>query len=252
MGKLPLSLGAANRTTSAILTFTAACATMVWAGAVHAQAYPAAAQAFPATGQTTSYVAGDDGDIQAGATLGTDNGDGTIIVNDTKLVWEEKDRGDGSLHNVNNTYWWAGTSQAADFTNPTQLTPCQTSEDCNGVPGTSQCTAIDGQGARMTTFLWVTQLSAAAFAGHTDRRVSNVKELQSIADFSAVNRDQAPTSSTHAVRVRLRLRSRQRQRVVRDLRQRHHNSECQIPQLPRTQSTWRLVIGYSVIRPLII
>ena len=39
----------------------------------------AAAQQFPATGQTTVYRAGDDGDIQAGATLSyTDNGDGTV------------------------------------------------------------------------------------------------------------------------------------------------------------------------------
>src|SRR5213592_3841329 len=53
-------------------------------------------QDFPATGQTTSsprppYHAGDDGDIQAGATLSyTDNGDGTITDNNTCLVWRRR------------------------------------------------------------------------------------------------------------------------------------------------------------------
>ena len=58
----------------------------------------AAATRFPATGQTTCWngsgVAipcagtGQDGDTRAGATLSyTDNGDGTITDNNTKLVW---------------------------------------------------------------------------------------------------------------------------------------------------------------------
>lgn len=43
------------------------------------------------TGQTTSYVAGDDGDLETGIASPnprfTDNGDGTITDNRTKLVW---------------------------------------------------------------------------------------------------------------------------------------------------------------------
>lgn len=65
-------------------------------------------QAFPATGQTSSYAAGDDGAIKAGAALSyTDNGDGTITDNNTKLMWEKKSNGDGSLHDMNNGYSWA-------------------------------------------------------------------------------------------------------------------------------------------------
>jgi hypothetical protein len=60
----------------------------------------AACQAFPATGQTGCWDSsgnpisctntGQDGDIQAGATLSyTDNGNGTITDNNTGLVWEK-------------------------------------------------------------------------------------------------------------------------------------------------------------------
>jgi len=64
----------------------------------------AAAQQFPATGQTIVFHAGDDGDVQAGATLSyTDNGDGTITDTNTKLVWEKKSA-DGSIHDKDNVY----------------------------------------------------------------------------------------------------------------------------------------------------
>jgi hypothetical protein len=63
-------------------------------------------QDFPATGQTTSYRADDDGDIQAGATLSyTDNRDGTITDNNTCLVWEKKSD-DGSIHDKDSVYTW--------------------------------------------------------------------------------------------------------------------------------------------------
>src|SRR5205809_7774747 len=63
-------------------------------------------QDFPATGQTTSSHAGDDGDIQAGATLSyTDNGDGTITDNNTCLMWEKKSDNPG-IHNVALIYTW--------------------------------------------------------------------------------------------------------------------------------------------------
>ena len=76
----------------------------------------AGAQAFPATGQTTCWNSagavisctgtGQDGDIQAGATLNyTDNGDGTITDNNTKLVWEKK-TSDGSTHDMDAVYTW--------------------------------------------------------------------------------------------------------------------------------------------------
>jgi Protein of unknown function (DUF1566) len=67
---------------------------------------PAPCQQFPATGQTTVYRTGDDGDVQAGATLDyTDNGDGTITDNNTRLQWAKKSS-DGSIHDVDDTYTW--------------------------------------------------------------------------------------------------------------------------------------------------
>ena len=71
-------------------------------------------QRLPATGQTTSYVAGDDGDIRAGAPLKyRDNGDGTVTDENTKLMWEKKDQASGGLHNWNNTYPWRGRARTA-------------------------------------------------------------------------------------------------------------------------------------------
>jgi hypothetical protein len=69
-------------------------------------------QRLPATGQTTSYVAGDDGAIRAGAPLKyRDNGDGTVTDENTNLMWEKKDQAGGGLHNWNNTYPWEGHAQ---------------------------------------------------------------------------------------------------------------------------------------------
>jgi hypothetical protein len=65
----------------------------------------AQAQEFPATGQTTVRRTGDDGAIQAGATLSyTDNGE-TIIDNNTGLEWEKKSD-DGSINDKDTTYTW--------------------------------------------------------------------------------------------------------------------------------------------------
>ncbi len=65
-----------------------------------------AADQCPATGQTTVYRTGDDGDIQAGATLRyTDNGDGTVTDKNTKLTWEKKSD-DGTIHDMDNVYTW--------------------------------------------------------------------------------------------------------------------------------------------------
>lgn len=75
------------------------------------------ARTFPASGQTTCWNAagtvipcagtGQDGDVQAGATLSyADNGDGTITDNNTRLVWE-KLADDGSIHDKDDLYSWA-------------------------------------------------------------------------------------------------------------------------------------------------
>ena len=107
------------------------------------------------TGQTTSYGSGDDGDLQKGVALNyVDNGDGTITDTKTGLMWEKKSD-DATINDKDNTYTWTSTSTAAD-------------------------------GTVFTTFL--AGLNAGSgFAGHTDWRLPNRRELDSIVNLENVN-----------------------------------------------------------------
>lgn len=122
-----------------------------------------AGQAFPATGQTTCWDSsggeidcegsGHDGEIQAGATLTyTDNGL-TIRDENTGLMWMKQDDNNG---------------------------------DCGNLSGSldKDCTFTWDE-----AFTFVTSLNASAFAGYTDWRLPNAKELQSIVNYE--NQDPA-------------------------------------------------------------
>jgi hypothetical protein len=112
---------------------------------------------FPASGQVTAYGAGSDGDLESGGTLSyTDNGDGTITDNNTGLMWEKKSD-TGSFHGNDQSYTW-----------------------CVDV-GNNGCDTNNMDGTIATTFL--ANLNGSFFAGYTDWRIPNVKELESIANY---------------------------------------------------------------------
>ena len=90
---------------AAIEALVDACASDVAAALSGGSPPPPCAQ-FPATGQTRVHRPGDDGAIQAGATLSyTDTGNGTIFDNNTGLEWEKKSD-DGGLPPLS----WTGGS----------------------------------------------------------------------------------------------------------------------------------------------
>lgn len=103
------------------------------------------------TGETTSFGAGSDGSLKNGAARSfSDNGHGTITDNTTSPMWEKKDRS-GGVHDVANGLTWS--------------------------TGTND---MDGQ--IVSLFLDVLN-EGDGFAGHTDWRIPNLIELQTLADF---------------------------------------------------------------------
>ncbi len=136
---------------------------------------PTALRRLPATGSTISMVPGDDGATRAGVARSyVDNGDGTITDLTTGLMWEKKDDanmdGPDGLHDKDNWYAWSGVC-AANFD-----IKCGVDADCaaNGPCDT---------GGMQTIYSWIAQLnSGGGFAGHTDWRIPNRNELESILD----------------------------------------------------------------------
>ncbi len=134
-------------------------------------------QACPATGQVRCWdgfgasieCAGTnhDGEIQAGAALSyVDNGDGTITDLNTGLMWEKKGD-DGGLHDNGNTYpWWS--------TNPSVDAIWDWLDDVNAEGGTG-------------------------FAGYSDWRIPNVKELHSLIYYETINPSIDPVFDTGCV-----------------------------------------------------
>ena len=107
-------------------------------------------------------------------------------------MWEKKSgSSDDTLHNEGLCYPWAGVCSG----NGTTL--CGTTADCSvagGTCGTADCQTAAPNG--LTIFQWVAQLNAAKFAGDTDWRVPNIKELQSIMDFQNFNPSVAAAFNT--------------------------------------------------------
>jgi len=143
-----------------------------------------------ATGQTTCWGgpaaaptevpcagSGQDGDVAAGQVAAyQDNGDGTVTDLTTRLVWEKKSD-DESLNDKDRRFPWAGVC-LGDGT-----TSCATDADCAVATGT--CAAADSQMPYpngLTAFEWLAALNAAAFAGHSDWRLPNARELETLLD----------------------------------------------------------------------
>ena len=170
---------------------------VLWAILLGAGAASAgAASNLPATGQTTVYAVGDDGTYKVGVPLQyKGNGNGTLVDENTGLMWEMKDDFNGKpnpsdLHDVNNYYHWAGTcSISGDL--------CGTAADCH--PTTQTCAATDGQGTNYTIFQWVAQLNADNFAGYHNWRIPNAKELESILDYGTFGPSVTPAFNMDCV-----------------------------------------------------
>ena len=116
-----------------------------------------------------------------------DNGDGTITDTQTGLMWEKKSD-DGSIHDKDNRYTWAGLCGCSTGSctgneplcqpNAAAASACaaQTAQT-GGSEGCAECAGetcnIDpyGWGAQDTIWDWRGQLNAASFAGHSDWRI---------------------------------------------------------------------------------
>ena len=167
----------------------------------------------PKTGQTTSYVDYDDGYYQKGSPISprlVDNGDGTISDRVTNLMWVKQPeliipgvsiRADNQIQVAKSTWTTeteyavadliyddvgalyyvcavAHTSGAVDF-----------ATDLAAHPTYWRQTVWTGAADSLTTpsvMTWansITNCEALVYAGHSDWRLPNIKELQSIVDY---------------------------------------------------------------------
>ncbi len=137
----------------------------------------ASGRVLPATGQTTAYGSGSDGDIGAGAARSfTDNGDGTITDNVTRLMWEKKSD-DESVHDKDRSFAWStGSPDEMDGTITTTFLAVLNGDEsgCQGSGDPDPCCTGAGAG------------SCDGFAGYTDWRIPNSMELYSLVNLEVV------------------------------------------------------------------
>ena len=135
------------------------------------------ADPFPATGQTSSYPAftvdgniavQDDGAVRAGSALSYTGTGPTIIDNNTGLEWEVLGQPDtvvplgvGGIHDYRTRYYWS----------------------CPDVAGVSQCGVLPYMSIWDKVLLMNNE--GGGYAGHSDWRVPNLKELMSIIDYGS-------------------------------------------------------------------
>ena len=152
---------------------------------------PASEPCANATTTTLTSVSTTSTTIVCIETMGSlcDPGDGTIYDSATGLQWEKKTTAFGSgvnaadLHDVDNTYAWAGrcsvTTTKYCQPNAAAETLCKAQTPSASGSGCERCTAGEGTcnvdpislGSVTTVWNWLAQVRAANYAGHADWRL---------------------------------------------------------------------------------
>ena len=139
------------------------------------------------------------GDPDCQATCFSDLGT-TVRDTCTGLEWEKKETSvgggvdPGNLHDVDNTYSWAGECSLSPGTlcQPTAAASATCTSQTGGALGCAECGVGEGTcnvdplpaGAITTIWDWLEQVNGESFGGHTDWRLAVPSELQSIVDMT--------------------------------------------------------------------
>jgi hypothetical protein len=148
----------------------------------------------PKTGQTTTYGARDDGDVQAGAAgLYIDNGDGTITDTTTGLMWEKKVELGGPTGNCTDETGSCANPHDADNRYDWSSGPCCSVIAYDGTVVTIFLEQLNKRCDQDTTVSCTVDADCAlsgglcGFAGYQDWRLPNRRELESIVDAGRYN-----------------------------------------------------------------